>query len=68
MAGQSIMAHNEEHFVTKKLANVFPKKQFRDLLRKKMNIAVDKHPQTNTVKILHKCFFGFFSFKVKHVM
>ena len=29
------------------------------MLRKKMNIAADKYPQTNTVKILHESFFSF---------
>ena len=37
----------------KKLANTFSKKTFRNMLRKKMNIATDKYPRTNTVIILY---------------
>ena len=40
-------------------------KHFRNLLRKKVNFAAEKYPQTNTVKILHE---SFFAFKIKHVM
>ena len=32
--------------------------------RRTMNIVADKHPQTNTVKVLYE---SFFSFKIKHV-
>ena len=51
-----------EHFLAK--ANILKKKKkhFRNLLRKKKNIAVDKFPQTNAAKILN-----FFSLKVNHV-
>ena len=35
------------------------------LRRKQMNIAADKYPQTNTVKLLHK--FVFFQNKTCHV-
>ena len=60
-----------EHFVTKNLANAFlnkqtnketkkqTNKQLRNMLRKKMNIAADKYPRTNTVKTLHESFFSF---------
>ena len=51
-------------FCDKILGNNFPKKQLRNLLRKKKNISVDKnYPQRNTVNILHR---SFFSLKVKH--
>ena len=51
--------------MTKELAIAFPKKkQLRNMRRKKMNIAADKYPRTNTVKTLHLLS----SFKVKHVM
>ena len=72
---QSILVHIEEdlgpqqHFVT--IANAFSKKKKEKKKKtvnksgnKKMNITVDKYPRTNTVKILHECFF----FVVKHVM
>ena len=35
------------------------------MLRKKKNIAADKYPGTNAIKILHE---SFFSFKIKHIM
>ena len=43
------------HFVTK--ADTFLKKQLRNLLRKEINISIDKYPQTNTGKILHEWLF-----------
>ena len=51
-----------KHFVTKKLANAFQKKKKNKKTQeiweeKKMNIAADKYPWANTVKILHECFF-----------
>ena len=39
-------------------------KTVKNMQRRTMNIAADKHPQTNTVKILYE---SFFSFKIKHV-